>query len=137
MNTDRATPGEAAAACLLLVVAGLLVAAAVGGGGGSGGLGVGGGVLGGDEVEVLVGVAVGALPGELAAAAALLGLAAHPGGRLAVAAVVRRRLVRVPALLRAAAAVHGEGEGSLSRAGKEMEMSLVWRGGNCLDFWGR
>jgi hypothetical protein len=38
----------------------------------------------GDEAEVLVGVAVavvvGALPGELAAAAALLGVAAHPGG---------------------------------------------------------
>lgn len=36
------------------------------------------------SAEVLVGVAVavvvGALPGELAAAAALLGVAAHPGG---------------------------------------------------------
>lgn len=55
-------------------------------------------VLGADEVEILVGVAVGALPGELAAAAALLGVAAHPGAGLALPALLRL-LVRVTALL--------------------------------------
>ena len=99
LATDRTGRAEAEAGALHVVVVVLLggVGASLGGAGGV--------VLGvGDEVEVLVGVAVGALPGELAAAAALLGVAAHAGGRLAVAAVVRGGLVRVPALL---GAVHG------------------------------
>ncbi|RLN29653.1 hypothetical protein C2845_PM05G26140 [Panicum miliaceum] len=95
-RTGRAGGGRCRGLLLLVVLLGG-VGASLGGAGAV--------VLGvGDEVEVLVGVAVGALPGELAAATALLGVAAHAGGRLAVAAVVRGDLVRVPALL---GAVHG------------------------------
>lgn len=99
LATDRT--GRAGGGRGLLVVAVVLLG---GVGGGAPLAGAAAVVLVGDEVEVLVGVAVGALPGELAAAAALLGVAAHAGGRLAVAAVVGGGLVRVPALL---AAVHG------------------------------